>query len=368
MNICIDARMIKEHTTGIGRILYETIIHLSQIDKANNYYIIHKEHPLDRLNNLSNFKKLYYKHSIYSPYNNIGIPNILLKYKIDIFHSFYFIIPFWTPCITIVSIHDLLYSHYPNYLSPIKKIVYDALTKLAITKSNGIITLSNYSKNDIIQFFKCSNEKIKVIPCAYNKNDFKVNLDKNKISSSKLKYNITSDYILYVGNHKPHKNLHRLIEAFSLVSKFIPHTLVIGGYKDKRYSDLYSLPNLFNINDRIHFAGQLEGDDLPLIYSGAALFVFPSLHEGFGIPPLEAMACGTPVLVSSFASLPEVTGEDAIIVNPLDVNDIANGIKRILTNKELSKQFSDKGIERAKLFSWSHVANETLQYYRDIVA
>jgi len=370
MRICIDARKC---ATGIGRAVYELIKNLSEIDKENTYFILYRDDSFDFLEGVPNFNRYFSSLGTYSPSIHIEIPLFLYKNKIDVFHSTYFVKPIWAPCKSLVTIYDLIYSRYPKYLSKglFTKgalLYHDIMTSIAVKQSSKIITISQSAKDDIMHFFKCPEDKIEVIMPAFDKEEFKVISNRGLVKKTVFEYNLPDEYIFYVGAHKPHKNLERLIRAFYLIAGEIEHNLVIGGKKDLRYARTYELVKALNMERRIIFTGEIKESDLPLLYNGADLFVFPSLYEGFGLPPLEAMACGIPVLVSNAASLPEVVGDAAIMVNPYDIEEIAQEMKRILTNENLQKEIREKGLKRCQEFSWCQVAEKTLNVYKYVAS
>jgi glycosyltransferase involved in cell wall biosynthesis len=186
----------------------------------------------------------------------------------------------------------------------------------------------------------------------------------NKFSPIGPRYNPGYPYLLYVGNRKPHKNIDRLLKAFAQSKLSDDLKLVMSGEPD---IDTATLIKELKLEDRVVFVGLIDDDKLPEFYRGAVAFIFPSLYEGFGLPPLEAMACGTPVLTSNVTSIPEVVGDAALMVDPYDVEAIASGIKRLVEDSQLRKELSQKGIARAKLFSWDKTAELTWKVLKEAI-
>ena len=181
------------------------------------------------------------------------------------------------------------------------------------------------------------------------------------------KYSITGSFILFVGNISPRKNILALLQAFNKLKKRgIKHKLVIAGKKDQRYEQVLKTLNELNLGGEVIFTGYVPEEDLPKLYNAADLFVYPSLYEGFGLPILEAMACGTPVVASNVSSLPEVAGDAGLLVNPQDVDALTNAMYKVLTDDKLKESLIDKGLERAKFFSWEKTARETLEVYKEV--
>ena len=253
----------------------------------------------------------------------------------------------------------------PNKYSIKKYFMYRALLPRTIKSADKIIAISHHTKNDIIQHFKIPEDKIKVIHLAANKN-YKP-LQGDKINKIKQKYDLNCPFILYVGGLAPNKNVKRLIQAFyKLKKQGINHKLILTGVKRWKYKSIFETIEKLNLQKDVIFTGYVPDEDLPALYNAADLFVYPSLYEGFGLPPLEAMACGTPVITSNTSSLPEVVGDAGIMVNPYDVDELANKMYEVLTNDGLGEELSKKGLERAKLFSWKKCAEEHLKVYEEV--
>jgi len=233
-----------------------------------------------------------------------------------------------------------------------------------LRRSTTIIAVSESTKKDIITFYGINDDKIKVIYEGFH-HTFDSKRSDDSFYLVREKYHLPP-YILYVGNLLPHKNLNRLIEAYSLVSKAIPHVLIIIGRKDQRFFPALEMRAAeLKVKERVLFFDYIDQVELPHFYRAAETFVFPSLYEGFGLPPLEAMASGTPVICSNISSLPEVVGDAGIYVNPEDPRMVADSIKRVLGDEKLRENLISKGYERAKLFSWQKAARETLKVLRE---
>ncbi|MEK7092232.1 MAG: glycosyltransferase family 1 protein, partial [Patescibacteria group bacterium] len=285
--------------------------------------------------------------------------------------------PRWSPIPTVVSIMDLGYLRYPDQFTRRDLYQLTSWTAHSIKKSDHVIAISESTKRDIIRYYKIPRSKITVTYPGYDKNKFKNQISKIKIREVKKKYNIKDDYILFLSTLKPSKNIEGLLTAFSLITNHPAEgearhgrqsliTLVIAGKKGWLYESIFkkvkeldledkrSLP----LRDKVVFTDFIPDDDVPLLMAGALVFVLPSFWEGFGIPVVEAMAVGTPVVVSTVGSLPEVVGDAGILVNPDDPGDIARGIKEALKNYDA---LSKKGLERTKLFDWQKAAQQTLE-------
>lgn len=265
----------------------------------------------------------------------------------------------------LVTIHDVFHLAFYNTLSLKQKLYAKLVINQAAYRSDKILTVSNFSVNEI---HKYTNTK-KDITVAYNAIDyskFTVINDKAKLQLIKEKYGLPNEFLLFVGNVKPHKNLKNLLLAI----KDININLVIVGKKDGFITGDENISNLIqkcDLENRVFFTGYVEDDDIPIIYNLAKVFVFPSLYEGFGIPPLEAQACGCPVICSNVASLPEVGGVDSVIYcNPYSIEDIATKIKMVLDDGNLQNELKIKGFENIKRFSWEKSAQKIAKIIEEL--
>jgi glycosyltransferase involved in cell wall biosynthesis len=263
----------------------------------------------------------------------------------------------------VITIHDLIYTKFPQYLPLIKRTFAGPLIRNAINRSDRIIAVSDNTKKDIIDISDCASEKTSVI---YEPVDagFRQIDDKGVLGRVREKYKLDKHFILFVGSLKHHKNIKRLIDAYKLLKdKGIKHELVILGRYHPREGDILSCIK----SEGARYIGEVPGQDVPAIYNMAKLFVMPSLYEGLGLPVLEAMACGVPVCSSNAASLPEVVGDAGMMFNPLDINDMADKMERVLSDEGLRRDLIAKGLKRVKEFSWEKAAKETLRVYERAV-
>lgn len=266
---------------------------------------------------------------------------------------------------TIITVHDIRQVLFPEISTGINKYGYKLFFKKALTNSDKIITVSENTKLDIICKYNVPKNKISVIPLAAS-HDFQ-KLNDVKSNHFKIKYSIDYPFILYVGSLDKHKNIPNLLKAYYKSKKMgIIHKLVITGKKNLKHTEIFETIEKLSLQNDVIFTGYIPDEDLPLFYNKADLFVYPSIYEGFGIPPLEAMACGTPVITSNTSSLPEVVGDAGIMVNPYDVDELANKMYEVLNNEYLRKEMSKKGLERAQLFSWKKCAAEHLKVYEEV--
>jgi len=307
------------------------------------------------------------------------------KPRPDIFFTPTHYAPRFSPVPTVVSVMDLSYLHFPELFAEKDLYQLKNWTKYSVQNAAHVITISNSSKNDIIKAYNIPKERVSVVYPGI-KEVTTLNPHVYSMSELKSKYKISENYILSVGTLQPRKNTTRLIEAFSRVVQHYSSSgakrsregkefsqssnnnlqLVIVGKKGWLYEDILAAPKKFGVEDRVKFLDFVSGDDLVSLYKNAQCYVFPSLYEGFGLPVLEAMKFDCPVITSNVSSLPEAAGDAALYVNPLDVDDIAKKIEKILEDGELRKELVKKGREQVKKFSWEKSARETLAILQQV--
>ena len=368
MRIGIDARMLGN--TGIGRYLRNLLIELAKLDQQNEYVLLMQPNtpPVEQENFIAAYLPVYTP--IYSPAEQYRFPLEIRKRRVELMHYPNFNLPLISCCPYVVTIHDLIYYLHPDEC-PSKLAHYYAsfMMKHAIKHAKMVITDSQHSQDDLTRYFQVSPEKIRVIPIGADEQCFRCasgDAQTLPIHRERLyeRYGILNRYILYVGKHHLYKNIATLIRAFMTHPTVYEQTqLVIAGKRDPRRKELYELAERSDPGGRIIFTDFVPDDRLFDLYRGAALFVFPSLYEGFGLPPLEAMACGVPVICSNAASLPEVVGDAAILVNPTNAHEMADAMQAVLTDSALYQSLQAKGRAQAQRFSWERAARQLLDVY-----
>ncbi|MFQ3675844.1 MAG: glycosyltransferase family 1 protein [Endomicrobiia bacterium] len=285
------------------------------------------------------------------------------KYDIIISLTEYEAIPFFNN--QIVIIHNTVPYLFPEFETKYRFYTYKLLPKV-LKKVKKIVVVSKILKDELIKLFGIKEEKVSVI---YEGIDLKIfNISKEEdVNNYKKQLDISGEYIVTVGHSSPMKNFLGTIKSFALVRQKYNINLVVVGHMQKKFKDyVVNLVKEFGIENNVYLLGHIEHHQLNLLYSGAKMFVFPTLHEGFGLPPLEAMACGCPVVVSDGGSLPEVVGDAGVYVNPYDVESIAEGILKVLNDENLRKELINKGFEQVKKFSWGKAAKEFLNILIEI--
>jgi len=370
MRIGIITDVVDGEKSGIGTDTYNLIKQLNLVDKENKYHLIHHT-PTDLDIYKSNKEILVPLPSLILGkglvWRYITLTLKLKSQDFDLVHDPFGIGPlaFQMSFKKVITIHDLTPFLFPKQYPTYSVILHKLLLPKTTRNADRIITISICSKRDIIKYLKVPENKIDVIYRASGKQF--IPLGEKEVRERRRKCDLDFPFILYVGVLHPRKNIPRLIEAYHQVKKTgVAHKLVIGGKKLFKYTDIFEIIARLNLERDVVFTGYVPDEDLPGLYNAADLFVFPSLYEGFGIPPLEAMACGTPVITSNTSSLPEVVGDVEIMVDPYDVDGLAEAMYRVLTDEALRKDMSKKGVERAKLFSYEKEARETLKVYQEV--
>lgn len=293
---------------------------------------------------------------------------ITWRRSLDLVHDPTGVIPLqMTPAKRLATVHDVIPYIYPQTCTMLDWLIYRFWLPFAVRGLDRVVTVSQQSRGDIVQFLSIEAEKVMVIPEAANKHYRPMGTE--EIQSSLKRAEIDFSYILYVGSVEPRKNLPRLLEAYALLRQWsVTWDLVIVGARNFwKTTPVAEVFKRLGLQSCVHFTGYISEEDLPAIYNGADLFIFPSLYEGFGLPVLEAMACGTPVVTSNSSSLPEVAGEAAILIDPYDVDAMAAAMQCILSDPNLAEELAAKGIARAREFSWERTARETIAVYEEVL-
>lgn len=353
MNIAIDGRSaIFYKGSGIGNYSYELITNMVKINKLNQ---------IDIFSNNINFKKT-------KSFWDLSNAPIILNKNYDIFFNPHngIGLPKKNANKIVVTLHDIIPSKLPKTVSNTYLKIYNKNILNILEKSDAIITVSNYSKKDISETFSINKNKIYVTYLSPSK--IYKPLNKNYCSNFLYKnYKINFKYILYVGSFSPRKNIMGLIEAFSKINEKNPTIkLLIVGSKGKSYESYLNKSIKLNLQNKVIFTDFIKNDHLPYFYNMALCFIYPSLYEGFGLPPLEAMACGTPVITSKLTSIPEILQNNAIYINPYNVNNIYETTNLILNNISIQKLFKQKSLSHSKKFSWRKTSYETLKILKKI--
>ncbi len=370
IRIAIDAHSVGTKLGGNESYAVNLIEALAQIDSANNYTIyVTTNEARDRFSSRwSNFKV----RSTLPHTPLIRIPLILSaelrKHPVDVLHV-QFTAPPFCPCPFVVSIHDLSFEHLPQTFKRRSRTQLRLTVRHSARRAARILSLSQHTRSDIMETYGIEPDKIEAIPLAAP-DHFGAVTDYRELQRVRHNYGIDGDYILSVGSIQPRKNLARLIKAYAQLrgdcsADKLPK-LVLVGKCAWLYDETLRTLDQMGVKDSVILTGYVPESDLPVLYSSALCFVYPSYFEGFGLPPLEAMKCGAPVIVGNRTSLPEVVGDAGLTVDPFDVDAIAGAIRKLMSDSTLRATLSQKGQERASAFTWRETARQTLQIYQDV--
>lgn len=349
---------------GSSEFCYQLLVSLSKFDKQNNYSIFLPVNPsLDMPKETEKWKYVVFQAKKLWTLWGLSKRFLTGRDGIEVFFSPTHYLPLKIPCQSVIAILDVSYIYFPQLFK--KRDLYQLKLwgRYSIKKAKKIITISNSSKNDIIKTYGVKANKIAVIYPGIRK----ISVNERVLNMNELnkKFGIEGDYILFVGTLQPRKNISKLIEAFSKLKKQ-NLKLVIVGKKGWLYEDILNAPAKFGISEKVKFLDFVNDEDLPSLYKNALCFVLPSLYEGFGLPVLEAMQYGCPVLTSNVSSLPEAGGDGAIYFDPQNADDIAQKIEEVISNKNLREEMVKKGYNQVKKFSWKKTAKETLKVLEEV--
>lgn len=352
---------------GSGEYCYELLLNLNKIDKKNNYIIYLPENPTVDLPGES----INWHYKIIKPRKmwtlfGLSLEFLLRRSRPDVFLSPTHYLPIFAPNRSAISILDVSYIHFPELFKSSDLNQLTKWTKYSIGKAKRVFTISKASKDDIIKAYGVSDRMITVVyPGIKPETNLKFEMQNSK--SIKDKYGVEGEYILFVGTLQPRKNITRLIEAFSKLKK--PNlNLIVVGKRGWKFEEILAAPKKFGVENRVKFLDCVSDEELQAFYKNAVCFVLPSLYEGFGLPVLEAMKYGCPVVTSNISSLPEAGGNAALYIDPLNVNDIKEKLELMINDEGLRMKYVKKGYEQVKKFSWEKTARETLVALEGLMA
>lgn len=374
MKIGIEAqRIFRKKKHGMEVVTIKLINHLQKIDKENEYVIFVKDgEDRECIRETENFKIRTIPGINYPDWEQIHLPKAIRKEKLDLVHftsntaSLFINIPI------VLTLHDIIYlesinfsgTHYQNIGNLYRRLIVPKI----VNKSKAIITVSEYEKERIDQHFSFENDKVKVV---YNAKDsaFKKVNDEDLLNRIREKYNFPDNFILFLGNTAPKKNSDRLIRAYAryVEKSESPLPLVVLDLPRPYIVNILKELGMEKIDNQIITKDYISHNDLLVVYNLATIFIYPSLRESFGLPIIEAMACGTPVITSNTSAMPEVAGNAALLANPYDVEDMAEKIHSLATNEHLLQSLIEKGYKRSEDFSWERTANKVLEIYNNVL-
>ena len=376
MHIGIDYTAALKQSGGIGRYTWGLITTLATLDQKNRYTLLAtSDAPLDALQvfrSRPNFSHKIYPlperwmtigwHRFYLP-----VPVEWFSGPVDLFHSPNFILPPTRRAKTLLTVHDLSFLRHPQGAVPSLRKWLEKIVPRSLARADHILADSESTKQDLIEIFEITPDKITVVGAGVEER-FQPITDPVVLEAVRQRYGLPSGakFILGLGTLQPRKNFTGLIEAYNQSPVRDTHHLVIGGGKGWLYDDIFATAQASPVADRIYLIGFVADDDLPALYSLADIFAFPSHYEGFGIPIVEAMACGTPVVCANNSCLPEVAGQAALQITATDIPALAEALHRLATKSQLREQAINQGFLQAKKFTWTAAAKRLLTVYQQV--
>jgi glycosyltransferase involved in cell wall biosynthesis len=298
------------------------------------------------------------------PWEQFVAPLLLATNQASLFHGMLNIAPFVSPVPTVITIHDLAFIRFPQTFRAYNRTYLDMATRISARRAHMILAVSEHTKREVVEILGVPPERVVVTHDAARV-QFKPQ-PAARITAFRQRKSLPERFLLYVGTLEPRKNLITLLEAYSKIADTVRIPLIVGGGKGWMYAAVFKRLAELGLQDKVHFVGYIDEEDLPLWYAAATVFVFPSIYEGFGMPPLEAMACGTPVVTSNSSSLPEVVGDAGIMVPPTDTDALAAALVQMLQDDTLRQTCRERGIQRARSFSWRTTAEKTRKVYEQV--
>jgi len=374
MRLLVDARAIQDHFPGIGRYTFNLIDALAPQLDGELLVITHHapratQYDLNHLARHPNLTRIPTAIPIFSWRAQTALPRLIRSLKPDLVHFPYNVRPFWLDIPSLLTLYDIIPRRFPAYFTVRSRWQIELMQRLAIRSSRAFVAISQATAADFQRAYGVPAARITVTPLAAD--PIFQPQSPEIIAALRRRLALPDRYILYLGSNKPHKNLPRLIKAWANSQQSTINNqravLVIAGAWDERYPEAKRLVEQQDLAGIVRFLGPVTNADLPALYAGAELFVFPSLYEGFGLPVLEAMACAAPVACSNTSSLPEIAGEAALTFDPTDVEAMAAAMNRLLGDSTLRADLAQRGSEQAGRFSWKRTAKATLPVYRKLL-
>jgi glycosyltransferase involved in cell wall biosynthesis len=365
LRLGIDVTALPPQPFGAANYIINLVQALLRIDATNEYVIFSKplHAPL-----FDSTRAQIVQTALASPllriaWEQTALPLLARQHRLDLLHSPHYTMPLVKTCRTVVTFHDMTFFLYPEAHLRYKRLFFRAMIPWSARRADALIAISQSTRADILRILRTPPDQVIAIPYGIAP-QFQPIPDSPARDALCQKYNLPRPFILYVGNLEPRKNLPILVRAFARVARAgLPHALVLAGARGWMAAEIFSTIKELDLVSRVHFPGYVPQQDLASLYSAASLFVYPSLYEGFGLPVLEALACGVPVITSNVSSMPQVAGDAGILVEPSDVDALADAMKRVLTDQGLRATLVAKGLARARSFSWERTAQATLSTY-----
>jgi len=378
MRIGFDARYTRPSRAGLGQVVHYLLGEYLRVQSSHEFHLFRHVWPVD--DTWLSDRRVHVHHvRSGSPkiildsrerWDQISLPVSLLLHRIDVYHATGLVAPLLTPCPVVLTLYDLTFLMFPHFHDPISQSYLARWVPRSVRRATHLIAISETTKRDAVKYWNLPPSRISVIPLGVHPR-FRPLHDNAAVENVLQQYDLppAKNYILFVGTLEPRKNLVRLVNAYeSLIhNQGCNHQLVLCGRKGWLYDEIFAAVSRAGLQEKIVFAQNVPDEALPYVYSGSVALIYPSLYEGFGLPVLEAMACGTPVITSNVSSLPEVAGEAALLIDPTDTKQIAQAMERVCSDPELRSVLAERGRTRSLGFSWRNTAEQTMRVYEQVV-
>ena len=369
MRLGIDVTALPSELYGAGNYIVNLTQTLIRTDSANDYFVFSKPQQAElfagrghaqvvRVNLPTRLLRIAWEQTLF--------PLLIRRYHLDLVHSPHYTAPVLTSCTQVVTFHDMTFFLHPEAHLLYKSVFFRSMIPVSARRAHSLIAISQNTRKDILRLFPIDPAKVFTIP--YGIASIFRPMPQEIQSQVLEKYGLPEQFVLYVGNLEPRKNLPLLLRAFSaLVQRGLPHALVLAGSRGWMDEQVFATLRELNLGHRVFLPGYIPQAELPALYSAASLFLYVSLYEGFGLPVLEAMSCGVPVITSNVASMPEIVGSGGVLIDPTNESELTEAMSRVLMDENLRTRLAREGLERSHLFSWERAAQETLAVYEHSV-
>jgi alpha-1,3-rhamnosyl/mannosyltransferase len=371
VRIAIDARFVADHFPGIGRYTYNLLAALARLEHPHRLLVLHSPAARNTRFDMAALAALPAVELVatdagpFAPGAQLAIPRLLRRLRADLYHAPYYVRPYaGLPCPAVTTLYDTIPRRFPAEASLRARLLFGLLTRLAAARSRHLLAISDSARADLIAAYRIAPGRISTTPLAADPRYRP--LPAEALAAARARYGLPERYLLTLCSNKPHKNLPALVEAFALLLRRTaepPPHLVVAGHWDARYPEAREAAARLGLGDRVIWLADVAEADLPALYGAAELFVYPSRYEGFGLPPLEALACGLPVVCGASSSLPEVVGQAALLADVERPAALAEAVARLLDDPGLRAELRARAPAQAARFSWRRTAELTLQIY-----
>ncbi len=352
-------------SAGVHQYIYRLLLHLPHAGCQVTAFVGPEARPPRAVNAIQT-RWPTYRPAVRVLWEQLVLPILLRHTGADLVHGPVYVVPLATSLPSVVTVHDLSFLRFPHFFRPANRLYLSLFTRLSVHRARRVLAVSSHTAKETEQLLNIPRWKIRVV--YHGVDPIFRPLRPEEVAAFRARRGLPERLILYVGTLEPRKNLVRLVQAFARLSDAEGPFLALAGARGWYDEEIFATVERLNLGDRVLFPGYIPNEELPLWYNAARVFAYPSLYEGFGMPVLEALACGTPVLTSTTSSLPEAAGEGALLVDPTDVGAIADGLHRLLTDEALREVLRERGLVHAARFSWARTAEETVALYRQALS